>query len=285
MSSKILVTGSTGTMGKALVQKLLSKGVPFVAAVRSIERGKEQLNVSEDHLVKFDFEDPSTYETAVDGVDRVFLLGPPFNMEVDKLLFPFIDFLKAKGINRVAYLSALGHEVVKNLPWHAIIAQKLHDDDFDYTILKPSVFAQNFKNYAGDMITQQNVIYVTSGSGKVGFVDANDVGEVAARILTEDTHSKKTYSLTGPEVATFYDAADILTEILGKKIIYPNPTDEEFTAALTAYGIPDHMIQYMIRAYAMMANDNTNIITNDVEEITGKKPASLREVFIRDFAV
>ncbi|REA56858.1 hypothetical protein DSL64_25435 [Dyadobacter luteus] len=283
MSSKILVTGATGTMGRALVQNLLSKGLAFDAAVRDVERAKVQLGIS-DHLVYFDFEDPSSFEKATDGVDSVFLLGPPFNLEIVDLLSPFIDFLKEKSIKKVVYLSALGEEIMKNLPWHIAIAEKLHNDDFDYTVLKPSVFSQNFKNYAGDMIMKDNVIFVTAGEGRVAFIDADDVAEVASIVLTKDGHSKKTYPLTGPEAYTFYDAAEILTEIMGMQIFYPNPTDEQFVAGLTAAGIPDDMIQYMLRAYGMMANNNTDIINNVVEQITGKKPSSLKDVLIRDFA-
>ncbi|TDE16594.1 SDR family oxidoreductase [Dyadobacter psychrotolerans] len=283
MSSKILVTGATGTMGKALVQNLLSKGLAFEAAVRDIERAKVQLGMS-DHLVYFDFEDPSSFEKATEGVDSVFLLGPPFNLEIVNLLFPFIDFLKEKNIKKVVYLSALGELIMKNLPWHIAIAEKLHNDDFDYTVLKPSVFSQNFKTYAGDMIMKDNIIFVTAGEGHVGFVDADDVAEVASIVLTNDGHSGKTYALTGPEAYTFYDAAEILTEITGMPIFYPNPTDEQFIAGLTAAGIPDHMIQYMLRAYGMMANNNTDILNSVVEQITGKKPSSLKDVLIRDFA-
>jgi len=283
MSSKILVTGATGTMGKALIEKLVSKEIPFVAAVRNVETAKKQLGT--DHVVYFDFADQSSYENALEGVDKVFLLGPPFNLEIVDLLGPFIDFLKAKNINRVVYLSALGQEVKKNLPWHAAIGEKLHNDDFDYTILKPSVFAQNFKTYASGMITEQNVIFVTAGDGKIGFVDVNDVAEVAVTVFMEDTHGKQTYSLTGPEALTFYDAADILSELLGKTIYYPNPSNEEFTVALTAAGIPDMEIQYMIRAYAMMKNNNTDIVNDEIERLIGKKPTSLREVFTQDFTV
>ena len=93
MSNKILVTGATGTIGKAVITALINEGKSFVAGVRDQSTASEKLgkNVA---LVTFDFEDPSTYEGAINGVDKVFLLGPPLVTNLDQLLIPFIDFLK-----------------------------------------------------------------------------------------------------------------------------------------------------------------------------------------------
>jgi uncharacterized protein YbjT (DUF2867 family) len=284
MSRKILVTGATGTIGKALIKSLQTKNAAFVVGVRDKEQAMEKLpNVQAKDMIEFDFSNASTYEKAIEGVDKVFILGPPLVVTLVDLLSPFIDFLKTKNIMRVVYVSALGSDILKDMPFHTILSQKLKDDGFNYTILKPSFFAQNFKNYEWENITQRNMTYMPAGNGRVGFVDVNDVGEVAAVVLTTDGHERKTYELTGPETLSYVDAARILSEVTGKAIAYPNPSPEEFTSVLKSSGAPDFIAPYMIQVYSMIADNHVNLVTSDIEKVTGKKPNSLKQVLESSF--
>lgn len=235
-------------------------------------------------LVEFDFENPDTYATAVEGVDRVFLVGPPMRVDLDKLVSPFIDFMKKNNILRVVYIAAMGLDAVKELPFHAIIINKLKEDGFDYTVLAPSFFASNFKNYEWDNITQRGITYSPAGSGKVAFIAVEDIGNVGTSVLTEDGHIGKTYELTGPELLSYYDVADLLSSVLEKKIVYPEPSPEEYRKTLHAAGAPDFVASYMIAVYSMIATNVVSVTTDNVLKITGKKPTSLKEVLQRDFA-
>lgn len=283
MSAKILVTGATGTIGKALVNSLQQKNVSFVAGVRNTEQAKEKLGNNVE-VVEFDFSNPATFERATEGVNKVFLLGPPLVLNLDEVLKPFIDFLKSKNILRVVYISALGLEKVKELPFHEIIIKKLEADGFELTVLKPTFFAQNFKNYEWENITERGITFNVAGDGKTAFVDVNDIGAVAAHTLVEEGHSGKSYELTGPELLSYSDAAALLTEVLGKPIVYPNPTAEAYKGALAAAGAPAFIADYMIAVSSLIKNRFVEVVSNDVEKITGKKPTALKEVLKRDFA-
>ena len=282
MSNKILVTGATGTIGKAVVKALINEQKSFVAGVRNKATASKKLGANVE-LVAFDFEDPSTYEAATQGVDKVFLLGPPLVTNLDSLLTPFIDFLKANEIKRVVYIGSLGMEKLSDLPFHVILTEKLKKDGFDYTILKPSFFAQNFKNYEWENITQRHITYTPSGTGKVAFVDVNDIAQVAVTALTEKGHTGKEYEITGPETLSYADAASLLSEVTKEQIVYPNPTPEEYTDALKIAGAPDFIAPYMVSVYSLIANNEVNIISPVVEQLTGRKPASLKDVLERDF--
>ncbi len=283
MSNKILVTGATGTIGKAVVKTLKAEKASFVAAVRNKVTASEKLG-DDVELVTFDFEDATTYEAAIEGVDKVFLLGPPLVTTLDTLLTPFIDFLKKKEINRVVYVGSFGMEKLADLPFHVILTEKLKRDGFAYTILKPSFFAQNFKNYEWENITQRGITYAPAGIGKVAFVDVNDIALVAVKTLTEDGHVGKEYVITGPETLSYADAALILTEATNKQIVYPNPTPEEYTVALRGAGAPDFIAPYMISVYSLIKNNHVNVVSDVVEKMTGKLPTSLKEVLKRDFS-
>lgn len=282
---KIFITGATGTNGKALVEKLQEKNADFAVGSRNPQQAS-QLFGKDTEVRQFDFTDPVTYIEALSGVDKVFLLGPPLVLEVDKLISPFLEYLKEQGIVRVVYFSAMATDQMgASLAFHTNIEHKLKDEDFHYTILKPSFFAQNFKNYESENILERGILFMPAGHGKAGFIDVHDIAAVAAETLTTVGHSKKTYLLTGPELLSYEDVAGILSEVLGKQITYPNPSPEQFKEVLEQSGAPTFIGDYLSNVYQVIANNHVNYLTEDVALVTGKQPAPLKTVIARDFNI
>jgi uncharacterized protein YbjT (DUF2867 family) len=281
---KILVTGATGTVGSSVIRSLAHIKADFVAGVRDQAKAKDKLGAATP-LVKFDFADLGTYSTATQGVDRVFLVGPPLDYSLDKLLAPFIDYLKSKHIYRVVYLSAFGvDKIVNELTFHKVVEEKLKIDGFQLTVLRPTFYAQNFKNYEWDNITKYKITYTPSGTGKTAFVDIVDVGEVAAKALTENEHVGKDYILTGPESLSYYDAAALLSEVLKEPITYPAPTPEQYTETLKQAGAPDFIAPYMITVYSMILNNQVDYVSPVIPQLLGRPATSLKTVLLREFA-
>lgn len=283
MEQHVLVTGATGTVGQEVAKALQARAIPFTAAVRDVDKAKEMLG-RETHAIHFDFEQPQTFDQAVQSVDRVFLLGPPLNMHLDQLIEPFIDYLYKNEIKRVVYLSAFGAESMRGLPFHTVVEQKLKAMDFAWTILRPSFFSQNFKSYEYENITEHGITYMPAGDGKVGFVDVCDVGEVTAAVLTDNQHIHREYVLTGPETLSYYDAAQQLSELIGKPVRYPAPTPEEYTDTLKKSGAPDFIAPYMNEVYGLIRDGKVDQVSPAIEDILHRPPNPLREVLQRTFA-
>jgi uncharacterized protein YbjT (DUF2867 family) len=279
MEKKILVTGATGTIGKALTKALTEIKTNFIAGTRDVAKLPKSING-----IHFDFEDANTFEHATEEVDRVFLLAPPLNTQADTLLTPFINYLENKNIKRVVYVSAMEIDALPSMPFHSNVIKLLQGKGFSLTVLQPSFFAQNFKNYELENITKYNITFAVAAAGKVGFVDAEDIGRVAAKVLTTEGHNGKFYEITGPELLSYFDVAETLSEVLGKKVIYPNPTAEQYKQTLANAGAPSFVADYMVDVYSLIANNKVNRLTNIVEDLTGRKPTSLKEVIERDFA-
>lgn len=282
MKPSILITGSTGTLGSALYSKLKNSNANVVAAARNENAAKQKLG-EDAQVVPFDFADHSTYENALKNIDSVFIVGPTLNLQVDQLLTPFLDFLKANGILRVVYISAMGLENIPELPFHSVIEKKLADDGFAYTVLRPTFFAENFKNFEWENITERGIIYTTGGTGKTGFISVEDIVNVAATVLTEQGHEQKIYELTGDRLYSYDEVASLLTEITGKQVVYPNPTTEAFKAVLLAAGAPAFVGEYMNLIYRLIRDNYVNYLTDTVLAVTGKRPTDLKKVLERDF--
>lgn len=280
--AKYFITGATGTVGCEVVMALIKKGEKVISASRHPEKSKELFGSDVEH-VAFDYEDQSTFNLT-QGADGVFVLGPPLNPQLSKLVGPFIDFLDQNGTKNVVYLSANGMDNLKELPFHAEMEAELKNSSLDWNIVRPGFFAQNFGNYERENIEKYNILFSPAGEGKTAFISTRDIGEAVAELLTNDDHSKEIFTLTGQELHSYFDAAEMLSDILGKKIVYPNPDEETYRKTLKENGAPDFVADYMIPVFGLIKKGKVDNVTNAVEKLTGHKPEKLRAVLERDFS-
>lgn len=232
--------------------------------------------------VTFDYSDPLTF-SAVNGHQAVFLLGPPLDPRLYELLEPFVDYLATNERPRVVYLSAYGMDASEEMPFHARMEEKLRSTGLDLTILRPTFFASNFGQYERENIEVRDMIFSPSGTGVTAFIDPADIGRSAAVALNETAHVGKTYALSGPHAHSMSEVADLLTGIIGKKVVYPAPTNEVYRDVLRQGGAPDFVADYMIPVYNLIRDNKVGQTSDAVERLTGKSPTGLREVLERDF--
>lgn len=82
---------------------------------------------------------------------------------------------------------------------------------------------QNFVNFYSPTIKSNNALYLPAEDAKVSFVDVHDIAATAVKTLTDDgKHIGKAYTITGPEALSYSRAAEILSNVTGKKISYVN---------------------------------------------------------------
>lgn len=279
-TSSILVTGATGTVGRAVLQALHARGIAATAAVRSPDR----VPVGVADAVRFDFTQLETFAPALAGKDRVFLLGPPLVRDLDLLMKPFIDFLAASGPRRVVYLSAYGMDSLTELPFHANNEKRLRAcTNLDLTILRPGFFAQNFASYSRPDIEERGVLFFPAGRGKTPFIDVNDIGRSATAVLTESGHAGKAYTLTGPEAWSMDDVAACLTKLVGRLVQYAAPSPENFRAALVQADAPAGIADYLVPVYSLIARGIAAAVSEDVRRLTGRAPRHPADVLAEQF--
>jgi uncharacterized protein YbjT (DUF2867 family) len=134
----------------------------------------------------------------------------------------------------------------------------------------------------GTSIAQQGVIAGPFRAGKWTFVDARDVGAVAAKALLDPSHSGRTYTVTGNEMLTYYEVAEQFSGILCKPVKYADITANEARGRLQAAGTPPVMIEATLELWDACASKLINVApTHVVKEVTGREPRSLPD-FIRE---
>ncbi|HSL43980.1 MAG TPA: SDR family oxidoreductase [Anaerolineales bacterium] len=275
MTTPILVTGALGNVGAAVVNHLLEKG--YTVRVGDIDLGKLKERFGDSvEAVCFDFSDPTTYEATFRGVQKMFLMRPPHVTNIKRDMYPSIDAAKRAGVNHVVFLSLIGIENAKYVP-HYKLEQYLQKIGLQTTFLRCSFFMQNLNTTHRKEIQERSEIFVPVGKAKTSFIDVRDIGAVAAVTLTKEGHAGNNYDLTGSEGLDYWEVAQIMSEVLGRKITYRNPNPLSFLIETVRRGIPFRFAVVMLGLYTSTRFGMAEPITNEVERLTGRKSITFRQ--------
>ncbi len=136
---------------------------------------------------------------------------------------------------------------------------------------------------AAQTVASEGTVYMPFKEGKVGMIDTRDVADVAVKVLTEEGHEGKIYTLTGPASISFHDVAAALSKALGKQINYANVPVEAARQGMISMGLPEWRADALGEYTTAFSEGYGDFTTPDVENVTGH-PARSYETFARDFA-
>ncbi|KAF8805895.1 NAD(P)-binding protein [Phlegmacium glaucopus] len=269
----ILVTGGTGKTG-LILSRLLKEGNHSVLIT-----SRSGTAPSPYKAVKFDWLDDKTFENpfkADSSIDRVYLVMPSV---VDQLttVKPFIDLAISKGVKRFVLLSA---SVVDNgSPLMGKVHKYLVDVKVDYAVLRPTWFMENFGTLYYPSIREQNEASGVAKDGRVPFVSVDDIAQAAYDALVSKISPNKGYYIVGPELFSYDQVAELLTEILGRKITYRRISVDELKKAYIGFGLDAEYAEYLVDFEAAIAKGDEEDAFNADENkrVVGKH--TLREYF------
>jgi uncharacterized protein YbjT (DUF2867 family) len=282
-SGKILVTGATGNVGSAVLD-ILGTTDTNLRALAHDESSARSLKDRGVEAVVGDFLEPETLVPALQGVSTVLLITPIHPEQVAQAS-NVINAAKDSGNDpRIVRLSVhqASHEAPsRNSRQHAQIEDELRSSGLPYTLLRPTTFMQNTLATART-VASEGRIYQPFKDGKLGMIDARDIGEVAAKVLTEEGHEGKVYTLTGPAAISFYEVAEALSEVLGKEVRYVNISLEDAKRAMLNMGLSEWRAEVLVEYAKAHSEGYSNFTSEDVEQLTGRRATSYKE-FATDF--
>lgn len=277
----ILVTGATGNVGSAVLTLLRSQGLPARAGIR-----RPAHNSVSGEAVAFDFLEPATWEPAFEGIDLLFLVRPPALSNVERDIVPALEAAKLAGVSHIVFLSLQGAGTNRIVP-HAKIEAWLQESGLFWTFLRPSFFMQNLSTTHVAEIRDRSEIIVPAGQGRTAFVDVEDVAAVALAVFRAPwEHRNRAWTLTGPTADTYTEVAELLSSELGRPIRYRRPGLLRFARhARTELRMPWAMVAVMAVIYTTARIGKAAGLTDDVEKVTGRPPATLADFVHRERSV
>lgn len=274
---RILVTGASGNVGKYVAQYALKNDQKITVAGTHLET-LAKIFGDKAKIARFDFTDPSTFCDVLEDVDRVFIMRPP-HLGKPEDLKPFIDALKSKGgIKLVCFLSLIGVEN-NPVPPHHKIEKYIEQADLPYCHIRPSFFMQNISGVHAFEIKYFNRIIVPVKKALTSFIDAEDIGEMTAKILSEpQLHQNRGYSITGSETIDYWNVAKILSKELGREIIYTNPKPSFAKKYwITVRGLEKEYCNVMSMLYMMTRLGTAKKVTPVFEQVMGRKAQTFQQ--------
>ncbi|WP_331737472.1 NAD(P)H-binding protein [Streptomyces sp. NBC_00019] len=262
----ILVTGATGTVGRALVERL-----PADLGVRLMARDPAKITgaASTAEKVAGDHGDPRSLTRALTGVRTAFLVTTRVGADDDAR---FVRAAQMAGVQRVVKLSAAAvlDDRADDLitQWQRATEELLRASGMEWTVLRPRAFMSNSLSWAASIRSERAVraLYGTWGNA---CVDPRDIAEVAVRVLTEEGHAGRAYTLTGPEAVTAAGQTEQLARLLGVPLRFEELSPEEARRAL-AKRYPAPVVEALLQSAERQRAGAKATVEDTVGALTGR---------------
>ncbi len=244
----VLITSATGRIGKELVALLAKESKFNIRACSFSKDSSEYLtSLGADEVVKFDLNDSTTWQAALDGVSAVYSASP------DPMLEGHLAFSEELGkrkrqINHVVRVSCMGadtntasydaekHASRQGAPIPLMLQhywwgeKALIDAGLNVSVLRNNFFMNHLLKTDSENIAREGWFTNPLGSARNSFVCTKDIAEAAAVLLNEgpQKHANKFYDITGPEPQTMAEIAADLGKAMDKKIDYRAQSMQDF---------------------------------------------------------
>jgi uncharacterized protein YbjT (DUF2867 family) len=272
--SMILVTGSTGNVGRHVVSQLLDEG----AAVRALARNPDSADLPEGvEVVRGDLSVPDSLEAGLDGVEAVFLVWPFGTAEAAPAVLDAVT----KHARRIVYLSSMGirddleQQADPINGFHADLEHVIERSGLEWTFLRPSGFATNTLGWARQ-IRAGGVVHGPFGALSRPLIHERDIAAVAVRALTGDGHGGKKHLLTGPQAMTQIEQAHTIGEAIGRPVRYEEISPEAARKQMLTDGWPPSFANGALKGWATMLTEPEPVLST-VEELTRAPAHTFRE--------
>lgn len=256
----ILVLGGKGKTGRRVAKILTDLGV----GVRIGSRSENP---------PFDWENATTWDTALEGIHAVYITYQP-DLAVPgalKTIEEFVSRAVIAGTKKLVLLSGRGEKEAQ------ACEQVVMGAGTNWTIIRASWFNQNFSESIFLEPIQAGHVALPRGETLEPFVDADDIAAAVVEALLNDEHIGKIYELTGPRLLTFKQVVAEISNLTGKKIQFQSLTIDEYTAMLRQYQVPEDHIWLAEYLFSHVLDGRNSNVTHDIEKVLGRKPKDFIE--------
>jgi uncharacterized protein YbjT (DUF2867 family) len=257
----IAVTGPTGNVGRALVERLTAAGQPVRALTR--DPGRAQLPAGAEAVrLRLD-EGAALFK----GTTKLFLYIQAGGDHTPALL----QAARAAGVRHVVLLSSgiIREGADETHPihvMHATAEQHLRDSGLTWTFLRPNAFAANALQWA-PQIRAGNTVRGVFADGQSAPIHEDDIAAVAERALLDDGHENTVHRLTGPEALTNAEQVTAIGQAIGRDLHFSEISPDQAGPELFPH-VPPHMIQTLLKTFAATVGVTPETATT-VQQITG----------------
>lgn len=278
----IAVTGTSGHLGRLVVQSLLARGAAPADVVALARSTTKVADLAEAGVVvrEADYDRPETLVPALDGVDVLVLVSGSEVGQRVRQHGAVIDAARSAGTGRVIYTSA-PHADTSPLvlaPEHKATEELLAASGLTTTILRNGWYTEN---YLPDVqrARETGEIANSAGDGRVASASRADYAEAAAVVALADdgAHDGAVYELSGDVAWDFDELARTVTELLGRPVTYRRLSSEEHRELLLAAGLDEPTAGFVVALDGNVRDGLLAETTGDLARLVGRPTTPLAE--------
>ncbi|WP_196217763.1 NAD(P)H-binding protein [Burkholderia cenocepacia] len=275
---EIGLLGATGGLGMRVARRLMAHG----HMARLIIRQPEKFPKTSHAVAMGNLDQPDTLISAMSGLSTLIVITADGPRQYEQGAAA-IDAALACGVRRIILVSAMlaGEPAPRSFAdRHARIEKKLAETGLEYLIVRPSFFMQSFWKFTN---FRRRTIQVPVPTGRVAFVDAEDVAEAVA--ISADIEraipSSGTHILTGSESFSFSEVAQLMTNSLGEKFkhVAPPLCAVKLVLPFVVGRELSSMLTYLFDCIEAGHEANP---TGDLKRLLGREPGTFRQCIQRE---
>ncbi len=280
----ILVTGAAGKTGRAVTRRLVARGAPVRAFVRTAEQAAALLGLGVAEAVIGNFTAADDLARACTGATTIYHICPnmhPDELEIGRNLLRAAQHGK---VTRFVYHSVL-HPQVEAMAHHwqkLRVEELLFQSGLAYAIVQPAAYMQNVLASWPEVVATgvYRVPYATHT--RLGMVDLDDVAAAVTRILLEPALDYGSYELAGGEVLSQDEIAEQMTASVGRPVRCAAIDRTEWTAAARTHGMSDYAVTTLLAMFEYYERHGFWGSPFVVTQLLGRPPATFAEFLARE---
>lgn len=241
-NQRILVTGTSGHLGRLAVGYLLKKvDASQVVAMARKKQAVEDLAALGVEVREADYAKPETLQAVFKGIDRLLLVSSNAVGQRFAQHRNVIDAAKRSGVKLIGYTSILHGEAspLGLKDEHVQTESYLRTAGGPHVLLRNGWYSENYLGMIHNVLALGS-LYGSAGQGRLATAARSDYAEAAAVVLASaEDPSGKVYELAGDEAYTLSDWAAELSRQTGKTVGYKDLPEAEYKGLLVKAGVPE----------------------------------------------
>lgn len=273
---RILISTGNGMFGQALIRQLVGRDD---IEVRAMVRNESAFTLTGPNLtvVQADMDDPASLVEPTKDVTHLFLTTPMDEHIADREI-AMIDAAAANGRPHVLLIAgAVDHKDDHLAQLHEKSRDHLRASGLPWTLISPTSVIETVMTPIREQLGM-GLWLGTSGHGKAALVAVDDVGRVMATVATTPGHEGANYICTGPQLIDMGELAALLTQKLGREIVYLDIPEDDMADMLVKHaGYKDREAAEIgvLCHFRAWREGRAEALTDTVEEVTGQEAQSV----------
>ncbi len=278
----IIVTGATGKLGQAIVERLLKK-LPSDQVGVSVRDPEKAYALQEQgvRVRKGEFGDRESLRQTFEGASQVLIISS--NSAGESAVQHHrnaIEAAKAAGARRILYTSHMGANPASPfapMRDHAATEEILKTSGIAFTSLRNGFYSESGLMLLGDAFKTGKIIALEDGP--VSWSTHADLAEAAVIALTNDGRlDGLTPPLTASEALDLEAIAQVASKLAGREITRVTVTDEEYRTTMISRGLPEMRADLLLGLFVASRKGEFAAVDSTLESLLGRPPMSMRDL-------